>query len=98
MNNFQQTIKNEASISGFGLHSGKSVTITLKPAPAGHGIKFQRIDLEGMPILDANCDWVTNSERSTTIEKKWHKINYYRASFKCYSLCRDRQCLDRIQQ
>jgi UDP-3-O-[3-hydroxymyristoyl] N-acetylglucosamine deacetylase/3-hydroxyacyl-[acyl-carrier-protein] dehydratase len=74
MNNFQQTIKNEISISGNGLHSGKSVTITLKPAPAGHGIKFQRIDLEGMPILDANCDWVSNSERSTTIEKNGIKL------------------------
>lgn len=74
MNNFQQTIKFEKSISGHGLHSGKFVTITLKPAPAGHGIKFQRIDLEGQPIVEANCDLVTNSERSTTIEKNGVKL------------------------
>ena len=42
MNNFQQTVKREGSISGHGLHSGKSVNLTLKPAPTNHGIKFQR--------------------------------------------------------
>lgn len=74
MNNFQQTIKNEMSISGHGLHSGKKVTVTLKPAPAGHGIKFQRTDIEDHPIIEASCDLVTNSERSTTIEKNGVKL------------------------
>lgn len=69
MNNFQQTIKNEGSISGHGLHSGKPVTLTLKPVNTNHGIKFQRLDLEKQPIVDANCDFVVPSERSTTIDK-----------------------------
>lgn len=69
MNNFQQTIKNQGSISGHGLHSGKPVKMTIKPAPTNHGIKFQRIDLENQPIIDANCDFVIPSERSTTLEK-----------------------------
>lgn len=74
MNNFQQTIKNEGSISGHGLHSGKSVTLTLKPAPTNHGIKFQRLDLENQPIIDANCDYVIPSERSTTLDKAGIKL------------------------
>jgi len=74
MNNFQQTIKNEGSISGHGLHSGKTVTLTLKPAPTNHGIKFQRTDLPNQPIVDANCDFVVPSERSTTLDKDGIKL------------------------
>lgn len=74
MNNFQQTLKNEGSISGHGLHSGKTVTMTLKPAPTNHGIKFQRVDLPKQPIIDANCDFVIPSERSTTLDKDGIKL------------------------
>ena len=41
---FQKTIKDKISISGIGLHTGVSSTITLKPAPENHGIKYKRID------------------------------------------------------
>ena len=74
MNNFQQTIKLEGSISGHGLHSGKPVTLTLKPASTNHGIKFQRTDLADQPIIDANCDFVVPSERSTTLDKNGVKL------------------------
>ena len=74
MNNFQQTIKLEGSISGHGLHSGKPVTLTLKPASTNHGIKFQRTDLPIKPIIDANCDFVVPSERSTTLDKNGVKL------------------------
>lgn len=74
MNNFQQTIKAEGSVSGHGLHSGKKATLTLKPAPTNHGIKFQRTDLEGQPIIDANADYVVFSERSTTLDKGGVKL------------------------
>lgn len=74
MNNIQQTIKKEGSLSGHGLHSGKPVTMTLKPAPVGHGIKFQRVDLPAQPIVDAKCEYVVASERSTTIEKDGVKL------------------------
>ena len=65
----QFTIKNEAKIKGFGLHTGKEVSMTFKPAPINHGISFKRIDLLGEPILEANIDYVTVTDRSTTIEK-----------------------------
>ena len=75
MNNFQQTIKEECAISGHGLHSGMPVTLTIKPATTNHGVKFQRIDLPNQPIIDANCDYVIPSERSTTLLKDGVKLN-----------------------
>ncbi len=74
MNRFQQTIKEPTSISGFGLHTGKEVTLTFKPAPANSGVKFQRIDLADKPIIQADCDLVTTVERGTTLEKNGVKM------------------------
>lgn len=64
----QHTIAAEATISGVGLHTGKSVNVTFKPAPENHGIVFCRTDLEGRPLVKADVDLVTALERSTTIE------------------------------
>lgn len=75
MNLFQQTIKNKVSLSGVGLHTGVKVTVTFCPAPANHGLKFQRIDLEGQPIIPADCDLVTTIERGTTLEKNGAAIS-----------------------
>ena len=66
---YQQTIKQEASLSGVGLHTGKTVTVRFMPAAVNYGIKFQRIDLEGQPIIPADCDLVTTVQRGTTLEK-----------------------------
>lgn len=51
----QKTIQSNASISGVGLHTGNEVNLTLKPAPAGNGISFQRMDLPLKPVIKA--DW-----------------------------------------
>ena len=66
---YQQTIKQEASLTGVGLHTGKNVTVKFMPAAVNHGIKFQRIDLEGQPLINADCDLVTTVQRGTTLEK-----------------------------
>jgi len=42
---FQRTLRRPISCAGIGLHSGNKVTLSLKPAPAGHGIRFRRTDL-----------------------------------------------------
>ena len=42
----QKTIRKEISLKGVGLHTGKEVTLTFKPAPANAGFAFKRIDLE----------------------------------------------------
>jgi UDP-3-O-[3-hydroxymyristoyl] N-acetylglucosamine deacetylase len=46
----QRTLRRSVSCAGIGLHSGKKVTLALKPAPAGFGIRFRRTDLDGLEI------------------------------------------------
>jgi len=46
----QRTLRRQAPCAGIGLHSGRKVTVTLKPAPADFGIRFQRMDLGGVEI------------------------------------------------
>src|SRR5690606_8223153 len=67
MNVKQRTIKSEISISGVGLHTGKPVTITLKPAPEQHWYRFRRIDLEKQPTILVDADNVSDTSRGTTI-------------------------------
>lgn len=66
----QTTIVNEISLQGVGLHTGKDVTLTFKPAEANNGYAFQRTDLEGSPIIEADANYVTNTQRGTCLEKK----------------------------
>lgn len=63
----QITLKTPVTAQGVGLHSGKVVTLTMNPAPAGHGIVFQRIDLEGAPKIPALWDRVTDTRMCTLI-------------------------------
>ena len=48
--NAQRTLRRTKNCIGIGLHSGQKVTLSLKPAPAGTGLRFQRSDLGGMEI------------------------------------------------
>ena len=48
--NSQRTLRRPVSCTGIGLHSGNKVTLSLKPAPADYGIRFQRSDLGGLEI------------------------------------------------
>jgi len=70
----QTTIKKSVSCSGTGLHTGEQVTLTFQPAPEHHGYKFQRTDLPGMPVIEADCDLVTDTSRGTTLEKNGAKV------------------------
>ena len=65
----QKTIQREVSLSGVGLHTGNNVTLTFLPAPANSGYSFKRIDLEGTPIIEADANYVTNTQRGTCLEK-----------------------------
>ncbi len=71
----QRTILREVSIKGKSLHTGEEVTLTLKPAPVGHGIIFQRIDLIGKPELKPIVDHVDDLVRSTTIADGHAKVH-----------------------
>lgn len=75
MNTKQQTIQKAVSVSGVGLHTGVSATMTFLPAPTNHGYKFQRVDLPGQPIVDADVDNVVDLSRGTTIEQSGARIH-----------------------
>jgi len=65
----QTTISKKVSLSGVGLHTGKDVSLTFCPADADHGYSFKRIDLEGNPIIEADANYVTSTERGTCLNK-----------------------------
>ncbi|MEP2667673.1 MAG: bifunctional UDP-3-O-[3-hydroxymyristoyl] N-acetylglucosamine deacetylase/3-hydroxyacyl-ACP dehydratase [Cyclobacteriaceae bacterium] len=75
LNHKQQTIKKSVTLSGVGLHTGIVTNMTFLPAKPNHGIKFQRIDLPGSPIIDADCDNVVDVSRGTTIEQSGARIS-----------------------
>lgn len=66
----QTTIKNEVTLEGVGLHTGKQVTLTFKPATADTGYVFKRVDLEGAPEIAADVSYVVDTQRGTSLEKK----------------------------
>ena len=68
MNEKQKTIKSPVTISGVGLHTGQEVTLTIKPATAGSGIRFLRTDIGEGAFLDADVNLVTDTSRGTTLE------------------------------
>ncbi|WP_415580448.1 bifunctional UDP-3-O-[3-hydroxymyristoyl] N-acetylglucosamine deacetylase/3-hydroxyacyl-ACP dehydratase [Flavobacterium longum] len=70
----QKTIKNEVSLTGVGLHTGKEVKMTFKPAPVNNGFTFVRVDLEGQPVIEADASYVVNTQRGTNLEKLGVKI------------------------
>jgi len=66
--NFQQrTLAGKAACSGVGLHSGKNVNLTIKPAPVNHGIKFIRTDLPDSPSISAHFNRVVDTSLATVI-------------------------------
>jgi UDP-3-O-[3-hydroxymyristoyl] N-acetylglucosamine deacetylase/3-hydroxyacyl-[acyl-carrier-protein] dehydratase len=63
----QRTIEQPVSMSGIGLHTGTSCTMTFKPAPENYGIRFVRTDLGGNPEIPATADNVVDVSRGTTL-------------------------------
>ena len=71
----QKTLKEEISLSGIGLHTGKEVVLTMKPAKENTGFVFVRTDLEWCPQVEADANYVTTTDRGTTLEKSGVKIH-----------------------
>ncbi|MFZ9594531.1 MAG: UDP-3-O-acyl-N-acetylglucosamine deacetylase [Bdellovibrionia bacterium] len=65
--NPQQTVRSEVSVSGIGLHTGKSTRLTFKPAEAGGGITFIRVDLKGAPRIAAHHQNIVHTQMATTL-------------------------------
>ncbi len=64
----QRTLKRPISISGVGLHSGVTASLTFRPAPVNYGIRFRRIDLPDQPEIPALVDLVVEVARGTTLK------------------------------
>ena len=70
----QRTIAKEVTLKGVGLHTGANVTMKFVPAPENHGYAFKRVDLEGEPVIEADANYVVNTQRGTNLEKRGVKI------------------------
>lgn len=79
----QQTIKQQVSFKGMGLHTGKPATITFNPAPENYGFKFVRTDLDKPVEIPALVDYVVDLSRGTTLgidDVKVHTVEHVLAS------------------
>jgi len=70
----QRTLKEPVKFIGVGLHTGEKVNVEIHPAKENFGYKFQRVDVEGEPIINADCDLVVSTDRGTTLESKGIRI------------------------
>ena len=59
----QKTIEKEVTLQGVGLHTGDSVKLVFKPGAENSGFLFERVDLEGSPKIEADANYVTNTQR-----------------------------------
>ena len=72
---YQHTLAGPATLVGTSLHTGEKVTLTLKPAPEGHGFRFRRIDLPDEPFIAADVEMVQTVERATTLAEGSVKVH-----------------------
>lgn len=70
----QQTLKSAFTVEGVGLHTGVNTRMTVQPASAGFGIKFQRVDLPDQPVIKADVDYVVDTSRGTTLEYQGARV------------------------
>ncbi|HBG54505.1 MAG TPA: hypothetical protein DDW70_09930 [Rikenellaceae bacterium] len=70
----EQTISGEIRFTGVGLHSGTINEMILCPAPEGFGIRFQRTDIAGEPVMEALADHVAKTERSTVLVRDQMRV------------------------
>ncbi|HXQ81297.1 MAG TPA: bifunctional UDP-3-O-[3-hydroxymyristoyl] N-acetylglucosamine deacetylase/3-hydroxyacyl-ACP dehydratase [Opitutaceae bacterium] len=88
----QRTLSRPVSVKGNALHTGEAVTLTLKPAPANHGVVFKRVDLGGAPEILPRVNHVTDLVRATTIQAGHAKIHTVEHVLSALSGC----CVDNV--
>lgn len=71
----QQTIAGSFTVKGKGLHTGKEIVAEFCPAPENHGYKFQRVDMEGQPLIDALAEFVVDTNRGTVLGRGDAKVS-----------------------
>lgn len=70
----QRTFKQRATLEGVGLHSGALVTVTLCPAPADHGIVFERTDVTPRVEIPALAAYVVDTTLNTSLGKNGIRV------------------------
>ena len=74
MSDKQFTLKEKITFNGVGLHTGEAVVMEIHPSAENHGYKFQRLDVDGQPIIKADADLVVSTDRGTTLESNGAKV------------------------
>ena len=69
----KKTIK-KSTLNGVGLHTGANVTITFKPSKINSGYILKRVDLADSPIIEADVQYVVDTQRGTNLEKNGVKF------------------------
>ncbi len=67
----QKTLKNSVRFEGVGLHSGKTVKLTIKPSEPDTGIIFKRVDLKNNNLVYPSFLNVSNTSLNTTISNEF---------------------------
>ena len=70
----QTTLNGEATFKGKGLHTGVVVTLTIKPADINFGYQFKRVDIDGQPLIAADANRVSFTQRGTVLTSNDEKI------------------------
>ncbi len=65
---YQTTISSEIKFSGIGLHSGKEITVRMLPAPADHGVRFKRGDIQNSDAVKLSPFTVSSTQLATSIK------------------------------
>ena len=71
----QRTVDDEIGCTGIGLHTGKKITMTIKPLPSNSGIRFCRTDLLNCSHIPARLENVVDTRLATTIGRNGHIIS-----------------------
>lgn len=75
----QQTVAQEATLEGTGLHTGEPAVVRFLPADAGCGVRFRRVDLAGSPEIPARLESVYSTDRGTSLaagEARVHTVEH----------------------
>jgi UDP-3-O-[3-hydroxymyristoyl] N-acetylglucosamine deacetylase len=72
---YQYTLRKPISCCGVGLHSGRTVNLAIKPAPAGNGIRFFRTDLPTDIHVQAYLDKVVDTRLATTLGNEYFHVS-----------------------
>ncbi len=70
----QTTLRKEFRMTGMGLHTGRTVTVTVRPAHPDYGIAFRRTDRFNIVTVPALATHVSETARGTTIGSGRHSI------------------------